>query len=380
MFHLDTSSGSLLHRFARQRGPDSKPPRRVSIYLLVLAVTYVPLLIAVFVSARRGLIPLWDGITGGSFTFFEDLGFNYAFLISVPSLVLLLVSDEYVLSNALDEIREDGVLVFSENSTGPLVKKWNRCFRITNLITQFAAVGLGIGLSIATFRINLKQSISSWIAPDHRLHLVGYVYVFCISVLYALIILYVTRIIVMSLFLRALVAAHAPLRILPLHPDRCGGLRPVGRLGLRNQYTLTILGINIVLLLVIWVYAMNRAASFGEIMTAGCAVYIILGPVIFMAPLLPFRAAMREAKKQWTHEVARVVRVEVERLRGQFAINSVSETDEKSIERLRKLGAAIEELPIWPFDPGTLRKFATAYVVPLVIPLIGQAVKVLIFK
>jgi hypothetical protein len=29
-------------------------------------------------------------------------------------------------------------------------------------------------------------------------------------------------------------------------------LRPVGQLGLRNQYTLTVLGINIVLLLVIW--------------------------------------------------------------------------------------------------------------------------------
>jgi hypothetical protein len=79
-----------------------------------------------------------------------------------------------------------------------------------------------------------------------------YVYLYCIILLYTLVIVYVTRCIVLSYFLRALVAAARPLCILPLHPDKCGGLRPVGRLGLRNQYTLTILGINIVLLLVTW--------------------------------------------------------------------------------------------------------------------------------
>ena len=35
---------------------------------------------------------------------------------------------------------------------------------------------------------------------------------------------------------------------LPLHPDQCGGLRPVGEPGLRNQYTLTLPGLNIVIL------------------------------------------------------------------------------------------------------------------------------------
>ncbi len=372
----DTSSNSLLHRLARHRGP-SKPPRRVSMYLLVLGVTYIPLLVAALVAVRRGSIPLWDGITTGSLTFLEDLGFSYALLISLPSLVLLLVTDEYVLYTALDEVQQDRVLALSESSAKSLKKTWNRYFRITNLITQFSAIGVGIVLGILTVRMHLKQQLTSWIVPDGQLHLAGYIYVYCISLLYAMIIFYVTRSIVISLFLRALVA-RAPLRILPLHPDKCGGLRPVGRLGLRNQYTLTVLGINIVLLLLIWVYAMNREAPFGEIMIAGSATYLILGPIIFMAPLLPFRAGMQNAKKEWTHEFARVVRVEIERLRGQITINSVSEVDEKLIDRLRKVGSAIDELPIWPFDPGTLRKFATAYVVPVALTLMGQAIKVLL--
>jgi hypothetical protein len=31
---------------------------------------------------------------------------------------------------------------------------------------------------------------------------------------------------------------------------------------------------------------------------------------------------------------------------------------------LRKIGAVIDELPVWPFDATTLRRFLTAYVVP----------------
>jgi len=130
-----------------------------------------------------------------------------------------------------------------------------------------------------------------------------------------------------------------------------------------------------VLLLVVWVYTMHRTAPLRDVMIAASVAYLILGPVIFMAPLLPFRAGMQEAKKEWTHEVARVVRVEIERLRVQFGKNEVTKPDEESIERLRKVGAAIDELPIWPFDPSTLRKFATAYIVPLALPLLGETVR-----
>ena len=34
------------------------------------------------------------------------------------------------------------------------------------------------------------------------------------------------------------------------------------------------------------------------------------------------------------------------------------------VDRLRKLGTVINELPVWPFDLGTLRQFLSAYVTP----------------
>jgi hypothetical protein len=369
----DTSSGSLLHRLAHRRGPGSKPPRLVRVYLMVVAVTYLPLLLA----AKLGSVPLWDGSGTGPLTFLHDWGIAWALLVSLPTLVVLLVSDEHVLSTSLDEVQGDGVIALSESAAGSLTATWTRYFRIWNLIAQFAGIAFGIVLGKLTLRSYVNDPVAaSWIAPDGRPHLAGYVYLCCIILLYAMVIVYVTRCIVLSLFLRALVAG-APLRILPLHPDKCGGLRPVGRLGLRNQYTLTVLGINIVLLLVVWVYLMHDTASLRDVMIAASVAYLILGPVIFTAPLLPFRAGMQSAKKEWAHEVARVVRVEIERLRVQIEKNEVTNLDEEPIERLRKMGAAIEELPIWPFDPSTLRKFATAYIVPVALPLLVETARAL---
>ena len=369
----DTTSGSLLHKLARRLGPDSKPPRLVMVYFLVVAATYLPLVIA----ASLGSVSLWKWSGAGPLPFLRDWGLGYAILVSLPSLVVLLVSDHHVLCTSLAEVQRDGVIALSANAATKLSDTWKRYFRIWNLIAQFAGTGLSIVLGIVTVLPYVNHRDTSWIAPAGQLHLAGYVYVYCIILLYTLIIVYVTRCIVISLFLRAFVTG-APLRILPLHPDKCGGLRPVGRLGLRNQYTLTILGINIVLLLVVWVYSMHQTAPFRDVMIAASVACLTLGPVIFMAPLLPFRAGMQDAKKEWTHEVARLVRVEIDRLRVRIRKNEVTKPDEESIERLRKLGAAIDELPIWPFDPSTLRKFATAYLVPVALPLLGQSARTLL--
>lgn len=340
----------------------------VVVYLLVVAITYLPLLVA---AAQIGLGPLWRHPSQEPLTFLQDWGLNYALLVSLPSMVVLLVSDEQVLATSLDEVQRDGVIGLSESDANALRGKWVNKFRIWNLSAQLGGIVVGAALGVFTLRSFLNGNISLWIGNNSDVHFAAYVYLYCISLLYAMVIIYVSRCIAISLFLRAVVAGP-PLQILPLHPDKCGGLRPIGRLGLRNQYTLTILGINIVLLLVVWIYFKEAPPEIKVVMVGGTLAYLILGPIIFMAPLLPFRAGMLEAKKKWTHEVARVVRVEIERLRVQISKNEVSKHDEEALERLRKVGGAIDELPIWPFDPGTLRKFAAAYIVPLALPLLGQ--------
>jgi hypothetical protein len=35
------------------------------------------------------------------------------------------------------------------------------------------------------------------------------------------------------------------------------------------------------------------------------------------------------------------------------------------MDRLRKIGSVVDELPVWPFDASILRRFLTVYVVPV---------------
>jgi hypothetical protein len=194
---------------------------------------------------------------------------------------------------------------------------------------------------------------------------VGFVYLYCIFLFWALIPVYVFRNIAISLLLRDIVA-HPQLHMLPLHPDKSGGLRPVGHLGLRNQYLLTLLGFNVVLLVMISRHYLNVPDTLYSLMVAAVIGYLILGPLVFMAPLLPFRDGMLRNKNQLMGEVAQRLRMELDRLLAQLQSGPISKEDEELIERLRKIGAVIDELPVWPFDAGTLRKFLTAYIIPIV--------------
>jgi hypothetical protein len=125
-----------------------------------------------------------------------------------------------------------------------------------------------------------------------------------------------------------------------------------------------VMGINVVLFaLTSMLYLAAPPALYGLV---GLAVvsYAIVGPVLFLGPLLPFRAGMIRTKSELMSEVAHRLRIELSRVRAQLAAGPITRDDEELIDRLRKIGAVIDELPVWPFDAGILRRFLTAYVIP----------------
>jgi hypothetical protein len=171
------------------------------------------------------------------------------------------------------------------------------------------------------------------------------------------------------------------LHMLPMHPDKAGGLQPVGRLGLRNQYALTACGLNIVAAMAVVHIFLNgqyNHLQIGLLIGALIVAYLILGPAIFMGPLLPFRQGMLRSKAQLMSKVALRLRIKLDDLYARMASGEITAEDEESIQRLRRLDAVIDELPVWPFDAPTLRKFLTAYVLPIASSFGLSAVKVLV--
>ena len=364
----DTTRRSALHRLAGYGRSLPAKPRLVRIYFAAAAVAYLPVLLA----AAWVRLPLWS-TCAMRVPFLRDWGFAFALLVSFPTLLVLFIDDQRALNDALMQVQRDGVIEPADTEPATFTEEWGRRFGSANLRSYIVGAGGGIVLAMLTLWTYWKAPNPSWIVPHARLELVGVAYAYGIALLYGMVIVYIWRSITISRFLRALVDATT-LRLVPFHPDKCGGLRPVGQIGLRNQYVLTTLGINIVLLVLVWLLSQAREDTLRPLMILASVAYLICGPLVFMGPLLPFRDGMRRAKREWSSEIAGLQRAELERLRDTIRNGKSSETDDKVIDRLRKLGAMLDDLPVWPFDARTVRTFATAFVVPLGLPVVVKLI------
>jgi hypothetical protein len=357
-FSVDTTQRSFLHSLMRDR--QGRPRSRVMAVIAVILLSYVPMLIAVLLTKDRGAPKL---------TFFQDWNNTFMFLVTLPTLLLLTVTDDRVLSTALARIQIDGILSLSGTEAALVLQSlWEKRFQVLNVVAACIALVTGISVAAANYYTYTRPGIGFWAAPAGRFLPLGYVFLFGIFLFYALLAIYFLRTAAISFLLRDVVR-HAQLSMLPAHPDRCGGLRPVGRLGLRNQYALTVCGLNVALLIIVFSHYLNvlsvSAALYGLIAAAAIA-YVVLGPIVFLGPLLSFREGMLRTKMDLMSEVAQRLRLELRRLRQQLPSGRIGKEDEEIVDRLRKLGTIIDELPVWPFDAGTLRRFVTAYVMPLI--------------
>jgi hypothetical protein len=368
---LDTTAGSALHLVLKLLDRIGVGGYAAAVlYVVAVAATYLPLLIV----AWLGPLPMAVAQAPHRLAFLEDASVMFTFLVSFPCMLILTVTDQRILTRSLNSVRADRTITISDADQAALDKRWNRLFRTTNLAAQ--ALGLLVGGAVAYLNYStfVPAVVGHWIADGGRLLLpLGAVYLYCIFLFYAVAAVYVVRNFAISFLLRDIVA-HAQLHMLPLHPDKAGGLQPVGRLGLRNQYALTLFGLNVVVLIVTY-QILERTPLLMALIVAAVISYLVLGPLVFMAPLLPFRSGMLRNKAQLMGRVALRLRLELDQLHARLPSGAITADDEALIERLRKIGALINELPVWPFDSATLRKFLTAYVLPIAGSLSWSAAK-----
>jgi hypothetical protein len=357
---------------AGYRGPGSTVPSRVVVYLVAVALTYAPL--ALF--ALLGTSPPGDHLS-----FFNDWAVAFVFLVSFPTLLILTVTDEEALSNALTRVQLDGVVRIPDPKPGPqslpILRSWRMSLGVANLLAHIAGLGIGVWLARQTVQTYLPGyslvSVKFWISSQSGPLPIAYVFQYALTLLYAVITLYVVRSVALSLYLHDQMS-NSTIRMLPFHPDKCGGLQPVGKLGLRNQYALSVLGINVILLFIV-ARQLGLAGPLFHLIEAAVLAYVTLGPIVFMGPLLPFRSGMLRSKAEWINEVQQGLGVEFEGLRARMRAGQITKDDEDLVERLRKISLVAADLPVWPFDARTLRRFMTAYLVPAALSLLGHGLR-----
>ena len=300
--------------------------------------------------------------------FFLDINIAYMFCVSFPTLLALILTDQKLLDSSLRQIHRDGVLQVdpgAQPAVNSIRDTWEKRFAKVNILATVLAVVVGGVVTLFDYFAYAPANVGYWIAREGVLQPGGYVFLASVFAFYALIPIYVLRNVAISYFLRDLVRV-SQLRMLPYHPDKCGGLRPVGHIGLRNQYALTVIGINVALLMIVSSHFGVVQPWLVALIIAAVAAYVILRPLVFIAPLLPFRAKMLETKTQLMSEVAARLRTELQRLRAALPSADIKKEDEELIDRLRNVGSVIDNLPVWPFDLATKRKFLIAYIIPAI--------------
>jgi len=357
---IDTAAGSWLHRLSCRYllSPATGAPSVFKTWIAAVASTYLPL----FVAARWSSLPIASRTAEVSLPFLYDWNVAFMFLVTFPVLLSLTLRDQSVLASSLTRVQADGVLIIPDRKAASLGAEWKSRFRKINRAAR--VIGLSLGAFLAWSNYHTYICLPFWIARHGKLLPVGFVYLWCIFLFYVLVPVYILRNIGISYLLKDVVA-HAQISELPFHPDQSGGLRPVGEIGLRNQYGLTVVGVNIVILGFLYPLYLHITSGVAGLIAAAGIAYVIFGPLVFIGPLLPFRAGMLRTKTELMSEVAQRLRVELHRLRQQLQSGDIKKEDEEMIDRLRKLGSVIDQLPVWPFDFGTLRKFLSAYVTPL---------------
>jgi hypothetical protein len=360
---FDTTGGSVIHALSdRLLLRFGKRFARIKLYGLALVIAFIPLFI---VAATTGpaSVSLFHPAGSIKLPFFYDANSLFMYLVSFPCLIVLAATDQQTLTKALKTVITDGTVEISAAQQIELADRWSRSFWYYNVAAQLIGVAIAAAVAGFNYEAYVLESPGLWITYDGKMLPVAYVYMYCIWIFYTVVAIYVFRSVLIALLLRDIVR-KAELHMLPFHPDKAGGLRPVGHLGLRNQYALTIFGVNVVALLLVNQYLTKNEFLIG-LMIAAIVAYLVVGPFVFVAALLPFRSAMRDNKDRLMKTMALRMRRELDRLHRQLPKDPITKEDEELIDRLRKVGAVIDELPVWPFDALTLRKFVTAYFIPI---------------
>jgi len=174
------------------------------------------------------------------------------------------------------------------------------------------------------------------------------------------------------------------------HPDRSGGLSPLGNLCLWNALIITIPAIHLGGWSILRIFT-EKESSFFEISEEYAPLYlwllsilVVFAVVSFFLPLLKVHWIMekwRDRKQTRLDQIEHSINQLESRL-----LNEAEKLDEKEFERIQKelemlqqVYARNKKLPVWPFNMGIMIKFLVSQTIPVlgiiseVISLVKQA-------
>jgi hypothetical protein len=152
--------------------------------------------------------------------------------------------------------------------------------------------------------------------------------------------------------------------ILPLHPDRTGGLKELGRLSFDLDLIVALPSIGFPIALLGF---MQRVTKNIELAIALSALYALTLVFMFFIPISPAHDAMVKAKNDYILKVHDEYRDLHEELLKKLTTKKRIEPEEySSLSNLYDLYKRIQSMAVWPLDFGTILRFSITSLVPII--------------
>lgn len=157
-----------------------------------------------------------------------------------------------------------------------------------------------------------------------------------------------------------------------MHPDRCGGLRPISDLALRVVLLLTVVGLALSIFILTCCYRLGSIQATLKLIGPVVAIagYLIVGPVVFFLPLLPAHRLMRDMRRKYQGEIRHELDMRFGNAGTRIIAGQLDAPELSDMVVLSSLQRHVDAFPVWPFDMGTIRRFVSMVLLPL-LPIAG---------
>lgn len=244
--------------------------------------------------------------------------------------------------------------------------------RVVNLVLIIGLIIIVIGWTI----VKLRQNFSDWNHVDPGVLTVASWYWIFIGTVGIYVVLHLSfTILVTFRAMRTVFADKSRFAIALkfMHPDRICGLRPMSKFVLWIGFLLALLGfMNGVYI----VSAFYRLGSVWELLQSIGPIllvvgYVLLAPLLFFLPLLPAHNVMLKAKDKFQLQISRELDYHLQHMSFCIEQGKFDVAEHSHIEVLSSYKRYMDALPVWPFDIGTIAKFFSMVLLPLMLSVLG---------
>lgn len=300
------------------------------------------------------------GILTGQFYGKNGVSPMYTQSVDIINLAFLVPVGTGLLCNLYNNIFRTIMVLKTEGvvSPGDAADLNTTISRLESLLNNMPLIIGAILISLAINVYNYFQRVDSWVGVNAGL--TGIYGRLVIILSYFMIGVVTHKCIVTVWFMRK--ALNYDIVIQPMHPDRAGGLRSIGRLSVAVNY---FLGLIIIFFSLLIMFHPNARQQ--PLYLLIFVLFYILAPILLFLSLSKAYKKMAAKKKEALDRLGITFNYYYEKLSRSSgeAIYDIQSADE--ISKVYRLYEIVDKMPVWPFDVKSVMRFFATITLPLVV-------------